>query len=353
MKHKIMLIVLTLTVLAGCQSLKNLSPTEVLQNSIEQPDQIQYYGESETKMTLDDDYEAIIKTKEWRNDDKLRVELDDGEHVSVSITNGAETLSYADDSQHAFITDLATGEYSLTEPKDEMDNILEELFETHTVKRVGEETVAKRKTFHLLATPQDDSNETVYDIWIDKQYWVMLKMAFKNEDMHYKMEFTSIDFKPKFDEDIFLLEAPPGYETSTINDSEGKESVSLDQVVEAYGKDFFYFPTNDDFKLTNINREEYGELGSEDSFVEYVFQYEKDGEPFLDLSIYPKEEEEIPFEFGDDYSFEVRNTTITIAEDTMFLSWKESGYVYLLDYYDRDITVQQLEDWIKAMINPS
>src|SRR5699024_1833378 len=112
-------------------------------------------------------------------------------------------------------------------------------------------------------------------------------------------------------------------------------------------------PTNDDFKLTNINREEYGELGSEDSFVEYVCQYEKDSEPFLDLSIYTKEEEEFTFEFEDDYSFEVRDTTITIAEDTMFLSWKESVYVYIFDNYDRDITNQQLEDWIKAMINPS
>src|SRR5699024_1773095 len=120
-----MLIVLTLTVLAGCQSLKNLSPTEVLQNSIEQPDQIQYYGESETKMTLDDDYEAIIKTKEWRNDDKLRVELDDGEHVSVSITNGAETLSYADDSQHELINAIANEDYRLTAQNDIMHNIIE------------------------------------------------------------------------------------------------------------------------------------------------------------------------------------------------------------------------------------
>lgn len=349
---KIYIIIFSLIVLAGCQSLKNLSPTEVLKNSIEQPNQINFYAKGTSKMKLiDEELDIELEIEEWRSDDKQRLVIDDGEEITTSITDGLDTLSYDESSTEAYLANIGHVEYELLQPKEEMDSILDDLYETHAIERKGEEKIADRKTFHLLATPRSDQDDTIYNIWVDKQYWVILKMELEADELYYKTEYDYIEFNPEFAQNIFELKAPSGYNVNKVNNSSEREEMTLEDMVDEFGDDFLYFPSNDDFELKEIYREHYG--FSDEGFVEYVFFYEKDDQDFLEMSIFPVEEPEEEAELlFDDYTFEVRDTVVTVAEDVNFVSWREDNFIYMVDYFDKTITISDLEKWIKSMERP-
>src|SRR5699024_10263968 len=176
MKKRLLFLLMTciFILLSACSAMRHLSPMEVLKNSIEQPNHIEFYGESVMEFTFDDTEEIDqIKMKEWRNNEMQRVEVDDGIEESVSITNGEQSLVYGKNDTIAYQFQDETNAYGLLEPKEEMDTLLGNLYETHQIELIGDETIAKRKTFHLQASPLEETeDESTYELWIDKQYWV-------------------------------------------------------------------------------------------------------------------------------------------------------------------------------------
>lgn len=346
------IIVLTLIISSGCQPIKNLSPQEVLKNSIEQPSNIQYYAESTTEIRIGDSFETPMKMKEWRNNEVQRLQIDDGESVSTSITNGEQTITYAEGETVAYQYSDEGFTYGLAQPKDEMDTLLSELYKSHEIKLIGDETIAKRKTFHLLATPLNESGDaSTYDIWIDKQYWIILKMDMVSDEVELFMEYDTIEFSPKFPEDIFLLEAPEGYVVESINATENEVVISLDEARDILDHAFLYFDSNVDFSLHEITYQTLdGMMAEEDvSISDISFHYIKNDVPFMELTVIPVLEEVDELPFKDKEMITIRGKDVFYVEDAAFLSWREDGFLYMIDFYDPNITVEQIKKWTDEM----
>lgn len=334
--------------------MKQFSPVEVLKNSIEQPSNIQYYGESTTYIEIPGIDESEIFVKEWRNNEVQRTEIDDGEMISTSITNGEETLVFDEGDKKAYLFSGGSHTYGLSEPKEEMDTMLSELYESHRIELMGDETIAKRKTFHLLATPLDEENSdlTTYDIWIDKQYWVILKMQTVNEQMKWLLKYDHIEFNPKFREDIFSMDPPDGYTLGSIEDEFDPVTISVEEAKEFLGEDFLYFPSNELFKLEKVSYQSYGTSDEDLEVADISFLYTKNKVPFMELFIIANTEEPEDLPFKGKETIRIRGKDVSFVEDASFLSWREDGYLYMIDFFDGSITKEQIEQWTNNMIHP-
>lgn len=334
--------------------MKQFSPVEVLKNSIEQPSNIQYYGESTTYIEIPGIDESEIFVKEWRNNELQRSEIDDGEMISTSITNGEETLVFDEGDKKAYLFSSGNHAYGLSEPKEEMDTMLSELYESHRIELMGDETIAKRKTFHLLATPLDEKNSdlTTYDIWIDKQYWVILKMQTVNDQMKWLLKYDHIEFNPKFQEDIFAMDPPEGYTLGSIDDEINAVPISVEEAKDFLGEGFLYFPPNELFKLEKITYQSYDEADEEIGLANISFLYTKNKVPFMELIIIANTEEPEEIPFTDKDTIHIRGKDVSFVEDASFLSWREDGYLYMIDFFDLSITKEQIEQWTNNMIHP-
>lgn len=346
-----------IVILSSCSAMRNLSPMEVLKNSIEQPTHIQYYGESTMEVTFADTEEIDeVFVKEWRNNEMQRMEVDDGEVISTSVTNGDQSIVYNEGESVAYSFMDENNAYGLLQPKEEMDSLLGELYESHHIELVGDEMVAKRKTFHLYATPIDpNGSDSTYEIWIDKQYWVTLKMKTSNDMMNWTTTFTNIEFNPKFKENTFSMDPPKGYTLQEVDDDEQAKSISLEEAAEVYDKPFLYFEENEQFVLDTIMYSEYTDLEEEGSadepFVDLTFNYIKNGIPYFSLTVLQPEEEPEPFPYEDDEMIHIRGQDVSFIDEAAFLSWREDGYLYMIDFYDSAITKQQIQKWTSEMVH--
>lgn len=341
-------------IMTSCSAMRNLSPVEVLKNSIEQPNQIQYYGESTMEITfLDEGETEEVFVKEWRNDELQRIEMDDGEVYSTSITNGDETLSYDETEKIAYLFKDEIDAYGLLQPKEEMDSLLGHLFESHDMELIGDEHIAKRKTFHLQAKPKEaGEEESTYEIWIDKQYWTILKMETANEHMEWVTTFNHIEFNPKFPDDIFSIEPPENYTLKEVDDEEDSETVTLEQLEQQYANDIVYMPEGEEFTINEITYSAFQPSeGNDKPFIELTFDYVKDGAPYFTLTIFEvtEEPEDLPFE--DDETIHIRGQDVSFVEDVGFVSWREDGHLYMIDYYDPNIGKENIEKWTGEMIH--
>ena len=339
--------------LTSCSTIRNLSPMEVLKNSIEQPNQIQYYGESTMKVKfLEDETSEEIIVKEWRKDELQRMEMDDGENYSTSITDGDQTLSYSEDEEIAYLFKDKIDAYGLMQPKEEMDSLLSHLFESHDMELIGDEHIAKRKTFHLQAQPKEENKEEAsYEIWVDKQYWTILKMETISEQVEIVTTFQHIEYNPKFPEDIFSMDPPDDYALKEVDADEDTEVVTAEELEEVYENDIIFMADNEEFTLNEIKYSEFQMSDDEEPFIEVTFDYVKDGSPYFTLTIFEASEEPEDLPFEDEETIQIRGQDVSFVDDVGFVSWREDGHLYMIDYFDPNIEKENIEKWTGEMIH--
>src|SRR5699024_10551899 len=133
-------------------------------------------------------------------------------------------------------------EFNQPSPKEQVNNLLEMVRDTHEISSEGEAEIAGRDTYHLVAKAKEEN--TLFgdqELWIDKENWMVLKMIF----------YTKIDFNTKILADTFTLDLPDDMEMKNLDDMSNESEITLEEAKENIGA-FHYFPENEELDISTI-----------------------------------------------------------------------------------------------------
>lgn len=335
----------TVLLLGACaEGESNLSPQEIIDQAVQETTSLtSYYGE----YNMDMDGE-LLTVKEWVKDGKRRIELQgsDNEHT-ISVNDGQQLtmldLKSNTAQQYDFSSEGVSGIMGQS-PKEQASAMLNLVEDTHTIAIEGEEKIAGRDTYHIVATAEEDSLIGDVEIWVDKENWMTLKSITSSADVEMVSEYTKFEINPEIDDTLFVLEIPEGVTVEQIETDVTFEQVELDEVKAKLGVAFLVFNEND---LTLEGIQNYG---FEDR-VEYAFDYSKDGEKWLALSILPTAEEPT-----DDASLGGDKVTVRGVEgeqltmgDFRMIAWDENGITYNVIIEHPGITFEEVYALIEKM----
>lgn len=350
--------------LIGCKQINQYSPDKVISNALAAEDEVVYYGELRFDFEGMDEFDNEI-IKEWRQNNKSRVEIETDDGVVLAVSDGESTISYIENEKQAVKINnelFEAMEVYNTSPREQVESILDMISDTHEIESVGKEKIANRDTFHLIAKKNKDVKSLFGDqeFWIDKEHWVVLKMKMTNGDVENIIEYTKIDFNPKLDDSLFQLDLPEDVTVQTIDNIDDienfaddfTEEIALDEIYEKMGQKVLHLPDNDTHKLDKTT---FTEIEGVQSYTDITIDYKnKDGKPLLTLtiiatddddgdveSIFSSGEEEVDIrgEQGIFYDF----------EEFRFVNWAEGGLRYSIDLIDPDLTLEDVKKFTKEM----
>src|SRR5690625_1894696 len=342
--------------LFGCSSeTKQYSPDQVINNALEEKDLPgAYYGETESTTSEKGEKVDQYIMKEWRSDDgKARVEATnkDGSDESIAVNDGNEFISYEVDKNRAYmIDDPELLEFNQPSPKEQANNLLEMVRDTHEISSEGEAEIAGRDTYHLVAKAKEEN--TLFgdqELWIDKENWMVLKMIFNTGDSKTEMVYTKIDFNPKIPADTFTLDLPDDVEMKNLDDMSNESEITLEEAKENIGA-FHYFPENKELDISSI---EMIELQGELKRKEVNIDYKKDDLPLLTLAVFdsPEEMDEEALELPGEEAVTIRDQEGSFTESSGFRSlvWQEDGKNYSIILIDPNLTLEDLKEMTEEM----
>lgn len=157
--------------LVGCNTEASYSPQEIIEQTLQESKQpLTYYGE----YTLDmGELGGKAQVKEWVKDKYRRIEMkgDNDEHV-ITVKTDSELISYDVTENTAFKMAYPQGELDgLRSPREEVQLVFNLVKDTHEIKIAGEEKVAGRDTYKIVAkTKKTESLFGDIEAWIDKKH---------------------------------------------------------------------------------------------------------------------------------------------------------------------------------------
>lgn len=342
--------------LFGCSSeTKQYSPEQVINNALEEADLPgAYYGEIESTTSEKGEKKEEIIMKEWRDDNgKTRVEATnkDGSDQSIAVNDGNEFISYeVGENQAYMIDDPELLEFNQPSPKEQANNLLDMVRDTHEITTEGDAEIAGRNTYHLIAKAKEEN--TLFgdqELWIDKENWMVLKMTLNSGESKTEMTYTKIDFDPKIPAKIFTLDLPADVEVKNLDDISNESEITLEEAKENIGE-FRYFPENEEMDISTI---EMIELQGEIKRKEVNIDYKKDDLPLLTLSVFdsPEETDEDTLEFPGEKAVTIRDQEGSFTESSGFRSllWQEEGKNYSIILIDPNLTLEDLKEMTEGM----
>ncbi len=349
------LIGFSVVLLIGCGKMNQFSPEQVIANALETDSDTSYYGEME--MTIKGMGENEISSlKEWRQNEKSRVEIDDDGGEIIAINDGKAFIVYQEKEKKAYSFEQEELQELNMNPKEQVEMLLEMIQDTHDVQNVGEEEINGRSTFHMVARKQKDQKTLLGDqeIWIDKEHWVVLKMNSSSGDVQINLEYKTIDFNAKIDESKFQLDLPEDVEIETSADFEdlySEEEITLKDIPKKMDtSSVLYIPNGEEHELDNIS---FLEMKGEPSYQEVMIDYTKDDFPLMTLSILPLEDTEEDADlFGDGLEKEpIRGEEglYIDMEEFRFISWSEGGLRYSIEIIAPNVTIDMVKKWANEM----
>jgi len=216
---------------------------------------------------------------------------------------------------------------------------------THDVKIDGEEKIAGRDTYKMVAKAKNaDTLMGDMEVWIDKKTWLTLKTVTNSAGSKMVTEYTKIDIDGKIDEAQFTVDIPADVKIEEITSQE-PEAVTLDVVKEQLGE-FLMVPEENGVALTAIQDMKVEER------PEFSFEYQKDEQPAFSVSVYKMTGSYV--EFGgvqDEKPIEVRGKEGTYMELGEFLtiSWQENGYQYNIIRENPELSKEDLVAYANQM----
>jgi len=344
--------------LVGCGSMEQFSPEQVIANALDADEDLSYYGEME--MTIDglEELENMV-IKEWRHNDKSRVEIEAEEGLVVAVSDGNSITLYEENENRALTVEDDNLENLEMNPKEQVEMLLDMIQDTHDIKTVGEENVANRPAFHMVATKKDDTKTLLGDqeLWIDKEHWVVLKMKTISGDVQNNMEYTTIDFDEKLDESVFQLDLPDEVAIESLDDlSDGylEEEIALDDIPEKANEPVLYIPDGTEHEMEAIT---FIEIEGEPAYQDITIDYKQEELPLMTLTIVigddgeeAAEEEMNLLEEGFDKE-QIRNEEGIFIElqEYRSISWSEGGLRYAIDIIDPNVTLDMVKQWAEEM----
>ncbi|UTR13266.1 DUF4367 domain-containing protein [Salipaludibacillus sp. LMS25] len=285
---------------------------EIIENATQAYDNLEsYYAEVTHSYYVDGEKETIIY-KEWMAPDKHRIELRDG---YTYVSNDGESWLY--DKEENIITLLDNQEDTLVGIPDEsqlVNNILTTMLNSSDVVVEGSVTVAGRSTVHLSLTPNSSTvNSGSYDIWIDEETYVPLKMMWEEDDFRSETLFNHIDYNINIQSDLFNLEVPANADIQTMEEylSDSLTFEELEEKADYEIPQLTYVPSGYHFQ----------EAKYFETFQESMIEFRNKQGDYLILSISEKTRD-IP----DDGDLELLDIgryigTYSSIDNTQLLSW--------------------------------
>lgn len=207
-----------------------------------------FYKESMTTMTTGDTTSEIL-VKEWAQivDEvtQSRYEVHHGDDdIDVIVGDDTYAISYNSNEETAY-------EYYLPEDtEDDVDEetedviesiedinaatMIETALESFDVTINGTEELIDRETYHLTFEPNEDAESDIsFDMWIDTEFFVILKQHEVGDDYEFLMEVIEFEPNTEIEEEVFELEIPEGVEILSTGEDEGQdENESTDEDVD-------------------------------------------------------------------------------------------------------------------------
>lgn len=337
--------------LVGCTYEGNqYSPEQVVQNALKETVEIgAYYAESEMIMSEKGQEIERSSMKEWHSGDgKIRIETEneDGSDKMIAVNDGKSYTMYQVDQKKAFIYEGSEGEL-LNAPSQvqQADQLLTLISDTHTVSIEGEEKIAERDTYHLVAKANDKSTLLGdQELWIDKENWMVLKMITNTGDSTIETAYANIDFDREISSETFIVELPEGVEVQIGDEMENIAEITLEEAAESIGKPFFYFPEVEGVQIDKI---EMWDLQGELQRAEVNLDYTKDDLPLFMLSVFESPEDDgsnDDLTFPGEKSVTLRGLEGSQMESNDFraLFWQEEGVNYSIVLIDPNLTFEEL-----------
>lgn len=344
--------------LFGCSFQDNqLSPEQVINNAMKETDErLSYYGEATMEIDGENMEKEIIKMKEWRSaDGRVRVETagENEDDQALSVNDGTTFTIYQESLNQAFISeDDELLSVMMPTPKEQANQLLKMVGDSHAISIEGEEKVAGRDTYHLVAKT-NEKNTLLGDqeLWVDKENWFVLKMIASSGDNHSEVIYTKIDFNYEMTDDLFIVELPDDVDIQNFDELNETTEVTIDEAVDQVGQPLLYFPETKDQEISKIETDE---LTGELARVEVNIAYEQDGLPLLSLSMFKTPEDLADSEdlsLPGEEEIEIRGTEGTMMDMENFrtLFWKEDGLSYSIIINDPNLTFEQVIDWTNNM----
>lgn len=332
--------------LVGCNTEGAYSPQEIIDHALQETKEpLTYYGESTMDMG---EAGGKVQLKEWIKGDKRRIEsiAENGEH-SIVVNNGSQVIMYDVVKNTVHKIDISKdGLDEIPSQRDQLQSLFNAVKDTHDVEMAGEEKIAGRDTYKIVAKAKKD-NTLIGDleVWIDKKTWLTLKTISNSAGNKMTSEYTKIDENAKIDDAQFTLDIPKDAKVEEISVPES-ESVTLETVKEQIGE-FLMVPEGNGLTLEAISLDK----GIEDR-SEYTFSYAKNNQQDISVTVIKvnsntKNEELIKGE----KEMDIRGQKGTVMDGKNFrhISWQENGYQYNMFSVDPKQTIEDLVAYAKQM----
>ncbi|MFJ7886512.1 outer-membrane lipoprotein carrier protein LolA [Lysinibacillus xylanilyticus] len=334
--------------LVGCNTEGSYSPQEIIDHALQETKEpLAYYGEYTMDMG---EIGGKAQVKEWTKDGKRRIETttENGEH-SIAVNNGSQVIMYDVVKNTVHKIDISKGGLDeFPSQRDQLELIFNAVKDTHDVKIAGEEKIAGRDAYKIVAkAKKQDTLIGDIEVWVDKKTWVTLKTITNSAGNKMTTEYTKLDDGAKIDNAQFTIDIPKDAKVEDISVPES-ESVTLDTVKEQLGE-FLMVPEGNGLTLEAISLDK----GIEDR-SEYTFNYAKNGQQDISVTVFKansnaKKEESIPGE----KEMDIRGQKGTVMDEQKFryISWEENGYQYTIFNVDSKQTIEDLVAYAKQMTN--
>lgn len=352
-KIKIALLLAGVTIIAaGCaDESSNYSPEQMINHAIAEEELPAYYAESTSTI----DGEETVFMKEWRNDDgRIRVEAENeaGEDRSIAVNDGTSVTTYQiDENQATVIDDEELLEFNQPSPKEQANMLLDVIKDSHEISSDGEDEVAGRDTYHLVAEPNDENSLFgKMELWIDKKNWMVLKMISWTGDQKTELVYTKLELDPDIPEDTFTLEIPDDAEVTNLDDLADTEEITMEDAVEGVGKPFYYFPEEEGMEISTI--EKFDMEGIADR-TEVNIEYTKDDMPYATLAVFKSPEdldEDLTMPNQEEVTVRGLEGTFTDTDGLRLLHWLEDGLTYSMIVIDPNVELEELQQLAEQMV---
>lgn len=334
--------------LMGCSADESYNPEQVVYNALNNTSaSVPYYAEAEMKVIENGEETEHLLVKQWADKDgRRRVETQhaDGSGLNIGVYDGTKLINYQPETKQVFYVESdELLELTQLTPKDQAEYLLRMIRNTHDISVAGEEEIAGRKGYHLIAKTKDaQSLLGDQELWIDMENWMVLKMISISGNMKKEIVYTTFDLNPKLTANLFTLNLPEDVQIVNLDEMNSKEEISLEEAAEVLGEPFLYFSENEGIKITKVAKIELnGELNRNEINIDYTL----DGFPSFTLTIFPDlvETEEESFELPGEQDTVIRGQTGEYMEmgDFRSLVWSENGLRYSVLFIDPNMTLEQ------------
>ncbi|MGE7926483.1 LolA family protein [Lysinibacillus xylanilyticus] len=330
--------------LVGCNTEGSYSPQEIIDQALQETKEpLTYYAEY--KMDLSD-VGGKAQVKEWAKDGKRRIETtaENGEHI-ISVNNGSQVIIYDVVKNTAHKMDLGEGGLDgFQSPRDQAELLFNLVKDTHDVKIDGEEKIAGRDTYKIVAkAKKDDTLIGDIEVWVDKKTWVTLKTITNSAGNKMITEYTKMDENAKIDDAQFTIDIPKDAKMEEIS---GSELVKLDTVKGELGE-FLMVPEENGLTLEQISLDKGIENRSE-----YTFSYAKNGQEDISVTVFKADSKATKGEpILGEKEMDIRGQKGTVMDGKNFrcISWQENGYQYSIFLANSKLTIEDLVAYAKQM----